>query len=100
MQWQASKEQQAEAIVQASHSILRKNLAQPFSLTLLNIGATNFSAPLNRERGVPKAFKNFFGAQASAGADVASQQTAGVAGNLPISADAAHWCSNPLRCHM
>ncbi|CAL5220492.1 g2519 [Coccomyxa viridis] len=77
VQWQASKEQQVEAMVQASLSILRKNLAQPFSLTLLNIGATNFSAPLNMERGVPKAFKNFFGAQASAGTEVVSQQAAG-----------------------
>ena len=79
MQWHASKEQQAEAIVQASLSILRKNLAQPFSLTLLNIGATNFSAPLNKERGVPKAFQKFFGTQTSAGAEDVSQQAAGVA---------------------
>lgn len=75
-----------EAIVQASHSILRKNLAQPFSLTLLNIGATNFSAPLNKERGVPKAFKSFFGTQASASAAHVSHKAACVAGeNLCLS---------------
>ncbi len=89
-----------EAMVQASLSILRKNLAQPFSLTLLNIGATNFSAPLNMERGVPKAFKNFFGAQASAGTEVVSQQAAGAAGDLPESAGFAYWCADPLRYRM
>ncbi len=79
-----------EAMVQASLSILRKNLAQPFSLTLLNIGATNFSAPLNKERGVPKAFKNFFGAQICAGAEQISQQAAGIAALLLAPAGVAH----------
>lgn len=77
LQWHTSKEQQADALVQVSLSILRKNLAQPFSLTLLNIGATNFSAPLNAQKGVPKAFKNFFGGQRSTNG---SKQAAGVAG--------------------
>ncbi len=61
LQWQGSKEQQADALVQASISILRRNLAQPFSLTLLNIGATNFSTPSVAQRGVPKAFESLFG---------------------------------------
>ena len=81
-----------EAIVQASLSILRKNLAQPFTLTLLNIGATKFSAPLNKERGVPKAFKNFFEAPAGAVAGTVSQQAAGVVGvssSVQILADGA-----------
>jgi hypothetical protein len=44
VQWQQPPEQQAEALVQAALSLLRRNLAQPFSLTLLNIGATGFAA--------------------------------------------------------
>jgi len=77
LQWHTSKEHQADALVQISLSILRKNLAQPFSLTLLNIGATNFSAPLNAQKGVPKAFKTFFGGQRSTNG---AKQAAGVAG--------------------
>ena len=43
--------------MQASLSILRKNLAQPFSLTLLNIGATSFLASVPAQRIVPKALE-------------------------------------------
>ena len=81
LQWQATKEQQADALVQASMSILRKNLAQPFSLTLLNIGATNFSAPAATHRGVPKAFKSLFGGRGVERNRNGSQQgTAALAG--------------------
>lgn len=63
-------------------SILRKNLAQPFSLTLLNIGATNFSAPAAMQSGVPKAFKSLFGGRAAAqrNSNGAEQEKAAFAG--------------------
>lgn len=81
LQWQATKEQQADALVQASMSILHKNLAQPFSLTLLNIGATNFSAPAATQCGVPKAFKSLFGGRtAQRNSNGAQQVTAALAG--------------------
>lgn len=85
MQWQASKEQQAEAIAQASLSILRKNLAQQsFLLTLLNIGATNFSAPINAQRGMPKAFKSFFGGPSAQHPGSGAQQATNGTGAPPF----------------
>ena len=82
MQWGKSKEQQAEGVVQASLSILRKNLAHPFSLTLLNIGATSFLATTPAQRVVPKALKSFLdsGQGANRHKSTSSQQVAGLAG--------------------
>ncbi|BDA49872.1 DNA polymerase iota at N-terminal half [Coccomyxa sp. Obi] len=56
VQWAHPPEQQVEAIVQASLALLKRNLVQPFSLTLLNVGATNFCAAAVRGQGMPKAF--------------------------------------------
>lgn len=59
-QWTQSAEQQAEAVVQASLALIKRNLVQPFSLTLLNVGATNFCAMASRSCGaLPKAFNSF-----------------------------------------
>ena len=70
--------------MQASLSILRKNLAQPFSLTLLNIGATNFLATAPAERVMPKALKSFLraGQGTNQHKGTSSQQAAGLAGAL------------------
>ena len=70
--------------MQASLSILRKNLAQPFSLTLLNIGATSFLASAPAQRVVPKALRSFLraGQGSSRHKSTSSQQVAGHAGAL------------------
>ena len=70
--------------MQASLSILRKNLAQPFSLTLLNIGATSFLASVPAQRIVPKALRSFLkaGQGSSRHKSTSSQQVAGHAGAL------------------
>jgi hypothetical protein len=41
-QWHQPPEQQADVVVQSALAMLRRNLVQPFSLTLLNVGAANF----------------------------------------------------------
>ncbi len=66
-------EHQAEAVVQASLTLLKRNLVQPFSLTLLNVGATNFCTAVNKGNQLPKAFSTFRSQPASAPAKKALQ---------------------------
>ena len=74
LQWHQAPEQQAEALVAAGLAILRKNLAQPFSLTLLNIGATNFSAAASAQHSVmPQSFARLLSRDALPGPAAAAQ---------------------------
>ena len=77
-------EQQAEAVVQASLTLLKRHLVQPFSLTLLNVGATNFCTAVSRGGQLPKAFSTFFSQAAAAPAKeiVEEQDTAGEMGHV------------------
>lgn len=83
-QWVQTPEQQAEAVVQASLTLLKRHLVQPFSLTLLNVGATNFCTAVSRGGQLPKAFSTFFGQAAAAPAKeiVEEQDTAGEMGHV------------------
>ena len=49
-------EQQATALVAAALSLLKRNLPQPFSHTLLNIGATGFAAQQQPGGAMPPVF--------------------------------------------
>lgn len=51
--------------MQACLTLLKRNLVQPFSLTLLNVGATNFCATAVRGQGMPKAFNRLLGRPAA-----------------------------------
>ena len=76
MQWHQAPEQQAEALVAAGQAILRKNLAQPFSLTLLNIGATNFGTAASAQHSVmPQSFTRLLSRDTLPGPAAAAQDT-------------------------
>ena len=68
-QWAHPPEQQVEALVQACLALLKRNLVQPFSLTLLNVGATNFCATAVRGQGMPKAFSRLLSRPAATPSD-------------------------------
>ena len=84
LQWHQAPEQQAEALVAAGLAILRKHLAQPFSLTLLNIGATNFGAVASAQHSaMPQSFARLLSRDALPGPAALAQDTSASAGAGP-----------------